>query len=77
MTNSMLRITLKKNGERQNKHNSKEELLIIKISQLHTVLFVATRRVPGIDTPAPPPIVIPFKRATYREMRNEDKITNQ
>lgn len=31
----------------------------------HTVLSVATRNVPGIEIPAPPPIVIPFRRATY------------
>lgn len=35
---------------------------------LHTVLSVATLNVPGIETPAPPPIVTPFKRATCIEI---------
>jgi hypothetical protein len=35
---------------------------------LHTVLSVATLNVPGIETPAPPPIVMPFKRATCMDI---------
>lgn len=30
-----------------------------------TVLFVAIRNVPGIETPPPPPIVMPSRIATY------------
>lgn len=35
-----------------------------------TVLLVATLKVPGIETPPPPPIVMPFKSATYMEIIN-------
>lgn len=35
----------------------------------HTVLSVATRNVPGMEIPAPPPIVIPFKRATWKKYK--------
>jgi hypothetical protein len=30
-----------------------------------TVLSVATRNVPGMETPPPPPIVMPSRIATY------------
>jgi hypothetical protein len=35
---------------------------------LHTVLSVASRNVPGIEIPVPPPMVMPFKIATYKEI---------
>ena len=35
---------------------------------LHTVLSVATLNIPGIETPAPPPMAMPFKRATCMEI---------
>jgi hypothetical protein len=40
----------------------------VHVMLLHTVLSVATLNVPGIETPAPPPIVMPFKRATCMEI---------
>lgn len=41
--------------------------IFTKASILHTVLSVATRNVPGIEIPAPPPMVMPFRRATCKK----------
>jgi len=34
----------------------------------YTVLSVATRKLPCKETPAPPPMTIPFRRETYSQM---------
>lgn len=38
--------------------------------KLHTVLSVATRNVPGIETPVPPPMVTPLRIATCMQSKS-------
>lgn len=54
---------MKLNSNSRSKVNTKITRIL-----LHTVLPQATRNVPGMETPAPPPMVRPFRIATYMEI---------
>lgn len=44
--------------------NYEKEVSLYQEHRTHTVLSVATRNVPGTETPAPPPMVTPSRIAT-------------